>query len=51
VVFIASCIEEAIGGEIQWFIIEEWATLGTHILEFQGYIHLFDGILIKIHKP
>jgi hypothetical protein len=52
VIFIASCINEAIGDKIKWPIIEEWITLGLCIyFEFQGYsIRYFNGTFIEIKK-
>jgi hypothetical protein len=50
-IFIASCINHAYAHEILWPIIQKKHMLGTTILEFQGYIGLIDGTLIKIHKP
>ncbi len=50
VIFIASCINEALNNEIQWPIVEERAQLGSQIPEFQGYIKFIDGTLIETQK-
>jgi hypothetical protein len=40
VIFITSCINEAMGDKILWSTLEDWATLGTHIPKFQGCVRL-----------
>jgi hypothetical protein len=40
VIFITSCINEAMGDKILWSTLEERATLDTHIPKFQGCIRL-----------
>ncbi len=45
------CTSEAIGDKIRWPIAKEQATLGLHILKFQGCIELINGAFIEIHKP
>ncbi len=50
-IFIASCINDAIGNDIWWPIAHEWVVLGMNLAEFQGYIGLIDGMFIKICKP
>lgn len=44
VIFITSCINEAIGDEILWSILDKHATFGTHIPKFQGCIKLLMGL-------
>jgi hypothetical protein len=44
VVFIASCIEESIGGEIQWFTIEEWIPLACTYLSSKVVFIFLMGI-------
>jgi hypothetical protein len=48
--FIISCAIKAMDDEIQWPIVEEWVSLGTHI-EFQGCIKLIYCTFIEVHKP
>jgi hypothetical protein len=49
--FIASCINNALGNEIQWPIVEERVSLGTHLWEFPSCIGFIDDTLIEICKP
>jgi hypothetical protein len=49
--FIASCINNALGNEIQWPTIEKKVTLGTHLWKFLGCIGFIDDTLNKIRKP
>jgi hypothetical protein len=49
--FIASCINSALGNEIQWPTVEERVSLGTHLWEFPGCIGFIDDTLIEICKP
>ncbi len=33
-IFIASCVDDAIGDEIQWPIAQEWVVLATNLAKF-----------------
>jgi hypothetical protein len=50
-IFIAYCINDAIGNEIQWPITQEQVVFGTNLAKFQGFIGFIDGTFIKIRKP
>ena len=49
--FIASCLNEAICGEIRWPTALERRELASLIPEFQGCIGIIDGTLVKIQRP
>jgi hypothetical protein len=49
--FIASCINNALGNEIQWPTVEEKVSLVTHLQKFLGCIGFIDNTLNKICKP
>ncbi len=51
VIFIASCINDAIGDKIWWPTTQEQVVLNTNLVELQGCIGFIYGTLINIHKP
>ncbi len=50
-VFIASCINEVVGDEVQWLSQKEQVIFVQHMFKFVCCIERINGILIKIHRP
>ncbi|CAM6102317.1 unnamed protein product [Calypogeia fissa] len=49
--FVATCLNEAIAGEIRWPSVEDRRELGQHIPQLPGCIGVVDGTLVRIRRP